>query len=225
MGFTQKLKYFLIKSLSISNKEVNQLLYEGKVLLNGKVTRDNPVVFPEDELICNGVLVKKTAELLYFAYYKPMGIECTMNPEIPDNLLTHLPVEGTFPVGRLDKASEGLLLLTNDGRIYDRILRKEEEVEKIYEVKVNQILTDDFLYQMSAGVKIMGKMTDPCELRMLTEDTFEIKLKEGRNRQIRRMCYKLGYEVLNLRRVAIGKLNLGELKEGEWRQVSLNEIL
>ena len=135
-----------------------------------------------------------------------------------DNLKAILPFEADiFPVGRLDKESEGLLLLTNDGTVYDKILRNENKTEKDYIVQVDKPITSEFLETMSDGIVIMGKKTLPCQLIQIDDFAFKITLIQGLNRQIRRMCYKLDYEVLSLKRVRIGDVNLENLKAGEYR--------
>lgn len=224
MGFSTKLQYFLVKRLGISNKEIRQLLMDKKVKINGNVVSSNPEVEPEDEIAVNGKIVQAAKTFKYLAYYKPRGVETTLNPEIPDNLINILPFSDVFPVGRLDKASEGLLILTNDGRYYDKILRKENKTEKEYLVKVDKPITEEFIENMASGIKIMGKMTLPCEVMRVSDMEFRIVLIQGLNRQIRRMCYKLGYEVLFLQRIRIGNVFLDKLEPGMWREISKTDL-
>lgn len=224
MGFSTKLQYFLVKRLGISNKEVQQLLMDKKVKINGNVISSNPEVEPEDEIAVNGKIVQAAKTFKYLAYYKPRGVETTLNPEIPDNLINILPFSDVFPVGRLDKASEGLLILTDDGRYYDKILRKENKTEKEYLVKVDKPITEEFIENMASGMKIMGKMTLPCKVMRVWDMEFRIVLIQGLNRQIRRMCYKLGYEVLFLQRIRIGNVFLDKLGPGMWREISKTDL-
>lgn len=224
MGFSTKLQYFLVRQLGISNREVRQLLMEKKVKINGNVVSSNPEVEPEDEIKVDGKIVQAAKTFKYLAYYKPRGVEATLNPEIPDNLIKILPFSDVFPVGRLDKASEGLLILTDDGRYYDKILRKENKTEKEYLVRVDKPITEEFIENMASGIKIMGKMTLPCEVMRVSDMEFRIVLVQGLNRQIRRMCYKLGYEVLFLQRIRIGNVFLDKLEPGMWRETSKTDL-
>ncbi|MBC7389802.1 MAG: pseudouridine synthase [Opitutaceae bacterium] len=162
---------------------------------------------------------------IYIAYYKPVGIESTLNKSIENNLADALPIaERLFPLGRLDKASEGLMILTNDGKIYNGVTNSKNQKEKEYEVKVDQAITEDFLLKMSTGIEIMGQITKACVAKKIDEFTFSIILTQGLNRQIRRMCYKLGYEVTYLRRIRIMNLTLGNLEKGEFRYLTETEI-
>ncbi len=224
MGFSTKLQYFLVRQLGISNREVRQLLMEKKVKINGNVISSNPEVEPEDEIKVDGKIVQAAKTFKYLAYYKPRGVETTLNPEVPDNLIKILPFSDVFPVGRLDKASEGLLILTDDGRYYDKILRKENKTEKEYLVRVDKPITEEFIENMASGIKIMGKMTLPCEVIKVSDSEFRIVLVQGLNRQIRRMCYKLGYEVLFLQRIRIGNVFLDKLEPGKWREISKTDL-
>ncbi|MBK6978864.1 MAG: pseudouridine synthase [Cytophagaceae bacterium] len=224
MGFSTKLQYFLVKRLGISNKEVQQFLMDKKVKINGNVVSSNPEVEPEDEIVVDGKIVQAAKTFKYLAYYKPRGVETTLNSEIPDNLINILPFPDVFPVGRLDKASEGLLILTDDGRYYDKILRKENKTEKEYLVRVDKSITEEFIENMSSGIKIMGKMTLPCEVMWVSDMEFRIVLIQGLNRQIRRMCYKLGYEVLFLQRIRIGNVFLDKLEPGMWQEISKTDL-
>jgi 23S rRNA pseudouridine2604 synthase len=197
---------------------------EKKVKINGNVISSNPEVEPEDEIKVDGKIVQAAKTFKYLAYYKPRGVETTLNPEVPDNLIKILPFSDVFPVGRLDKASEGLLILTDDGRYYDKILRKENKTEKEYLVRVDKPITEEFIENMASGIKIMGKMTLPCEVIKVSDSEFRIVLVQGLNRQIRRMCYKLGYEVLFLQRIRIGNVFLDKLEPGKWREISKTDL-
>jgi 23S rRNA pseudouridine2604 synthase len=206
----------LVKKLQISNKEVQKLLLEKKILVNNITISANIEIVPEDEIKLENRVLQETKNFKYLAYYKPKGVETTLNQNIEDNLLAILPEKEVFPIGRLDKASEGLLLLSDDGRLYDKILRKEFNIEKEYEVKVDKLIDENFIKLMANGIEIMGKKTLPCKLEKIDDFTFRITLIQGLNRQIRRMCYKLNYEVLALKRIRIGGLKLGNLKPTEY---------
>lgn len=224
MSFRNKLQYFLVKKLQISNSEAQKLLYNRKIFINGVSTSANILIEPEFEIRYENEILQSSKTFKYLAFYKPRGIETTLNSEIPDNLWSILPFEGLFPVGRLDKASEGLLILTNDGRIYDKILRNEHKTEKEYMVVVDKPIDNTFLTSMANGIKIMGKTTLACQLDFIDDNCFKITLIQGLNRQIRRMCYKLGYEVTHLKRTRIGNLKLENLKVGQWRHFDIKDI-
>lgn len=224
--FNSSLKYFIVQKLNFSNKEAIQLVLSGRVLVNGKRGTLTQELFSEDEVQLDGQIIKASRKSIYIAYHKPCGIESTMNASIENNLLQamNIPHE-VFPVGRLDKASEGLMLLTNDGELTFQILQpKSYHHEKEYEVTVDGPLTQQALDQLAAGIVIMGRKTRPAILRQLNETTFNIVLTQGLNRQIRRMCYKLGYQVNKLVRIRFLTLKLGNLPVGEWRYLNQLEI-
>jgi 23S rRNA pseudouridine2604 synthase len=225
MTFRKRLQYFLVKRLQISNKSALKLILEGKVLVNEQSVWKNVVINVEDSVVYEEQILQQGKKFLYVAFYKPRGIETTLNREIADNLKSILPFEEElFPVGRLDKESEGLLLLTNDGRLFDKTLRSEHQTEKEYLVKVDKEINDDFIQKMSAGIIILSKMTLPCKVEKIDNFSFKIILVQGLNRQIRRMCYKLGYEVERLIRRRIGKIGIDNLSPNEYRYLSFEEI-
>lgn len=225
MSSSYKLKAAIVKHLSISNKEVDALLKSGQIKLNGNIIQENCFVDAFDEILVNNKTIKETKKAIYIAYNKPRGIECTLNESIENNLKTALNIdEEFFPLGRLDKESEGLLLLTNDGRIYEKLMFKQHEVSKIYHVTVDKPISDSLLHSLRTGVNIMGKTTLPCEANKINDNQFEITLIEGLNRQIRRMCYKNGYQVTRLIRIKFADYILGELKLGEYKFIRKKEI-
>ena len=204
--------------MQISNKYALALILEGKVFVNDIPVFENVVINPEDSVVYEKQVLKEGKRFLYIAYYKPRGIETTLNLEIEDNLKAILPFEEElFPVGRLDKESEGLLILTNDGRLFDKTLRSEHQTEKEYLVTVDKVINEDFIKQMSKGITILGRKTLPCRVEKVSDFTFKIILIQGINRQIRRMCYKLDYEVLQLIRIRIGEVRLEDLASNEFR--------
>ncbi|PWK29412.1 23S rRNA pseudouridine2604 synthase [Arcicella aurantiaca] len=218
MTFRKRLQYLLVKRLRISNKNALTLINEGKVLVNNAEVFENVVINPEDSVVFEEQILQEGKTFLYVAFYKPRGIETTLNLEIEDNLKAILPFkEELFPVGRLDKESEGLLVLTNDGRLFDKTLRSEHQTEKEYLVIVDKIIDEDFVQKMSAGITILGKKTLPCRVEKIDDFTFKIILIQGINRQIRRMCYKLDYGVLKLVRVRIGEVELKDLAPNGFR--------
>ncbi len=218
MTFRKRLQYLLVKRLNISNKSALKAISEGKTKINSKVVFENIVINSEDSVVFEEQILQEGKIFIYIAFYKPRGIETTLNSDIQDNLKDVLPFkEELFPVGRLDKESEGLLILTNDGRTFDKTLRSEHQTEKEYLVTVNKEITEDFIHKMSEGINILGKTTLPCFVEKIEDNTFKIILIQGINRQIRRMCYKLDYEVLKLIRVRIGEVMLGDLNPNEFR--------
>ena len=225
-AFTSSLKYFVVQKLNFSNKEAIRHILSGRVLVNGKTGSLSQELHPEDEVQLDEQIIKVGRNTVYIAYHKPCGIESTMNASIENNLLhaVNIPHE-VFPVGRLDKASEGLMLLTNDGQLSFKILQpKNCQLEKEYEVSVDHPLTQQAIDQLAAGIIIMGRKTRPALVRQLDETTFNIILTQGLNRQIRRMCYKLGYEVTQLVRKRFISLEMGNLPAGEWRYLNKSEI-
>ncbi|MGV3639179.1 MAG: pseudouridine synthase [Adhaeribacter sp.] len=222
---TSSLKYFIVQKAGISNKEALAAILSGRVLVNGEKGSLLQELQPEDLVELDGQVLKNPETFLYLAYYKPRGIESTLNPGIENNLAQALDLpQRVFPVGRLDKESEGLMLLTNDGGIFDQVIHAESHQEKQYQVTVDKPLSREALEQLEAGVVILGRKTRPAIVRQVAADTFAIILTQGLNRQIRRMCYKLGYQVEKLVRTRLVNLELGTLTPGEWRHLSTGEI-
>lgn len=224
-ALNSSLKYFVVQKLRLSNKEAIDAILSGRVLVNGKRGTLNQVLLPEDEVQLDEQVIKVPVNNVYIAYHKSPGIETTLNASIENNLLEALNIpHRVFPVGRLDKASEGLMLLTNDGKLSIRILHPKSCHEKEYEVTVDHPLTQQAIDHLAEGIVIMGKKTRPALVRQLNATTFNIIMNQGLNRQIRRMCYKLGYEVKKLLRTRFITLELGNLSPGEWRYLSQAEI-
>lgn len=225
MSSSYKLKAAVVKHLGISNKETELLLKNSQIKLNGNIIHENCFVDAFDEILVNEKPIRETKQAIYIAYNKPRGIECTLNKNIENNLKSAIAIpEDFFPLGRLDKDSEGLLLLTNDGRIYDKLMFKEHEVRKVYQVTVDKPISNSLLISLQTGVEIMGKRTLPCEAIQINDTKFKITLIEGLNRQIRRMCYKNGYQVTQLIRTQFANYQLGNLKTGEWIYIKKSEI-
>jgi 23S rRNA pseudouridine2604 synthase len=227
MGFTNRLKTFLVKNLSISNAEAEKLIFEKRIQINGKRGRFTSSVTQSDEVKLDGTTIREKKEFIYVKYYKPVGVESTMDPAIENNIVTALGhPERLFPIGRLDKDSEGLLLLTNDGSIYNKILKSEHNKEKEYMVSVNRNLSPEFLEAMRTGILIMGKKTKPSQVFVNkgNERSFRIILTEGMNRQIRRMCHKGNYQVKKLKRIRIVNILLNDMKAGEWKDLDTTEL-
>lgn len=210
-----------------SRREADKLIAEGRVLLNGEVARPGNRVGPGDEVLLDGGPIRQEDKpgAVYLALNKPVGITCTTDQSIRGNIVDHVNYpERIFPIGRLDKASEGLIFLTNDGDIVNKILRAGNKHEKEYIVSLRQEVTPEFVSQMSAGLPILGTVTQPCMVERLSKYTFRIILTQGLNRQIRRMCQYLGFEVTSLKRIRIMNIHLGKLKPGHWRRLSEEEV-
>jgi len=223
-----RLNKYLGESGRWSRREADELIAEGRVTINGKVVALGTQVQPGDEVKVDGDVVgeaRKLARPVYIALNKPAGITCTTERHVEGNIIDFVDhPERIFPIGRLDKDSEGLILLTNDGDIVNEVLRAEHHHEKQYVVGVDKSLDDDFVARMSAGVRLSDATTKRCKVQKLGPRMFEIILTQGLNRQIRRMCDALGYEVVALKRVRIMHVLLGNLALGRWRNLTPQEV-
>lgn len=210
-----------------SRREADRLIESGRVLLNGRPAKLGNRYTPGDEVEVDGSLITapKKEQLVYIALNKPAGITTTTETHVPGNIISFVNhPKRIFPIGRLDKDSEGLIFLTNDGNIVNKILRAGNKHEKEYIVKINKPAEAGFVAQMSSGVPILGTVTAPCKIQMSGRQTFTITLVQGLNRQIRRMCEALGYSVVSLKRVRIMNIRLGNLAVGKWRNLSDAEV-
>ncbi len=224
MSKTTRLRTIIARHYTISNETADLMIGEGRIRVNGKGASPAAKIEDYEEITVDGKIIREAIKFSYVKFYKPRGIECTLNTEIENNLLTVFSYpKKLFPVGRLDKDSEGLLLMTDDGRIFKEIAWTESHKEKEYLVTVNKPYDDFFLNSMRGGIMIMGKKTRPAQVVSLSDKVFLIILTQGLNRQIRRMCYKLGYEVTELRRVRIANVGLGNLEAGQWEELSGEE--
>ena len=221
----KRLNKYIADSGYCSRREADRLISEGRVRLDGRVGALGDRVQPGMAVTVDGKPLTGEGEKVYLLLNKPRGIVCTADPREPMNVVDYLgyPLR-VFPVGRLDKDSEGLLLLTSDGEIINRMLRAAGGHEKEYEVQVDRPVTPDFVRRMSEGVPILDTVTLPCRVRRTGERSFNIVLVQGLNRQIRRMCEALGFNVTHLRRVRIMNLRLGRLQQGQWRAVTEDEL-
>ena len=216
-----------------SRREADEWLATGRVTINGEVAGTGAKALKGDEVRVDGELVKarilaatpSAKKAIYIALNKPVGITCTTDATVKDNIVDFIDhPQRIFPVGRLDKDSEGLILLTSNGDIVNEILRAENQHEKEYLVAVNKPVTDEFLAGMARGVRIHGQMTRPCRTRKIARFGFAIVLTQGLNRQIRLMAAAFGYRVTQLRRVRIVNVKLGHLKPGQWRNLTEAEL-
>jgi len=207
-----------------SRRAADRLIEDGRVRINGRVAVLGDHVTAADEVTVDGRAVVNRPRPVYLAYHKPVGVTCTTEPHVAGNILHAVGhPERIFPIGRLDKDSSGLILLTNDGDIVNRILRAEFGHEREYVVTVDRSFPPIFLHRLEGGVPVLGKKTMPCQTSRVDAVTFRIRLTEGRNRQIRRMCAALGYRVVRLVRVRIMHIRLGDLPVGTWRELSSKE--
>lgn len=214
-----------------SRREADKLIEQKKVLINGKVAQIGQPVNDGDIVKINGKIIKPKKTNVYIALNKPVGITCTTERHVKGNIIDYINYpERIFPVGRLDKPSEGLIILTSDGSIVNKILRSENNHEKEYVVTVNKDITSDFISKMSNGVKIFNPVTNKnvitkkCKVTKVNNRTFKIILTQGYNRQIRRMCEAFNYEVKKLQRVRIMNLTLKGIAPGKWRKLTEKEV-
>jgi len=207
-----------------SRKETNRLIEEGRIIVNGISCEKGQWVEETDEILLDGKKVSPK-DKIYLAFNKPKGIICTTSNDKENNIIALLNYpEYIFPVGRLDKDSEGLIIMTNDGELANNILFSENYHEKEYIVRVDKEINEEFLLNMSRGVKILDIITRPCIIEKIDQSIFRIILTQGLNRQIRRMCKALGYNVLELKRIRILNIRLEEIEVGKYRKISAEEI-
>lgn len=210
-----------------SRRAADQLIERGRVRINGKIPEMGTKVFPSDVVTVDDEAVgKPQEEFIYIAFNKPVGIVCTTDHiREKDNIIDYINhPKRIFPIGRLDKPSEGLIFLTNDGDIVNKILRARNNHEKEYVVTVNKPITKDFIRKMGNGIPILGTMTRKCQVKQIGSHSFSIILTQGLNRQIRRMCEFLDYRVSKLKRVRIMNIEL-DVPVGQWRYLNEDEIL
>ena len=220
-----RLNKYISETGVCSRREADKWIEAGRVTLNGQPASLGSQVADGDEVRLDGDLIGVKKKQVYIALNKPVGIICTTEAHIEDNIIDHVGYpERIFPVGRLDRDSEGLILLTNNGDIVNEILRSENNHEKEYLVTVDRPITDLSLRMMADGVKIMGEVTKPSQVVRLDAQSFRIILTQGLNRQIRRMCSALGYKAQRLRRVRIMNIQLGNLQPGQWRHLTAAEV-
>ncbi len=223
-----RLNKYLSESGSWSRREADELIEEGRVTLNGVPAALGAQVADGDEVKVDGDVVggaRKLEKPVYIALNKPVGVTCTTERHVEGNIIDFVDhAERIFPIGRLDKESEGLILLTNDGDIVNEVLRAEHAHEKEYIVAVDRAVTDDLVAKLAGGVRLSDATTKRCKVRKIGPKAFAIILTQGLNRQIRRMCEAFGYEVVALQRVRIMHIRLANLAVGRWRNLTPAEI-
>ncbi|MGR6834374.1 23S rRNA pseudouridine(2604) synthase RluF [Aliivibrio wodanis] len=220
-----RLNKFISDTGYCSRREADKLIDQQRITINGKVPEMGTKVAEGDEVLVDGKPLKEKQDRIYIAFNKPVGITCTTERHVEGNIVDYINHEQRiFPIGRLDKPSDGLIFLTSDGDIVNKILRAGNAHEKEYVVRVDKPITDEFLTKMAAGVPILDTVTLPCKIEQESRFVFRITLTQGLNRQIRRMCEYLDYEVFKLKRVRIMNIDLGKLASGEWRYLSTDEM-
>ncbi len=208
-----------------SRREADKLIEQGRVTINGLKPEMGTKVNPDDSVEIDGKPLKAKQAFIYLAFNKPAGITSTTDLKDKDNIIDFINhKERIFPIGRLDKPSEGLLFLTNDGDIVNKILRAGNNHEKEYVVMVDKTITPDFIHQMSNGVNILDTITQKCFVEQMDKNKFRIILTQGLNRQIRRMCDALGYKVYKLKRIRIMNITLDGIPSGKWRYLTTDEM-
>ncbi|PCI32537.1 MAG: 23S rRNA pseudouridine synthase F [Flavobacteriaceae bacterium] len=208
-----------------SRRAADKLIENGSVKVNGKAVGLGVKVSPSDSICIHGQIITLDVEPIYLAFNKPIGITCTTDTKIRQNIISYINYpERIFPIGRLDKPSEGLIFMTNDGDIVNKILRSKNNHEKEYLVTVSKKITNSFIQKMASGVPVLDTVSDKCKVTKVNDFTFNITLTQGLNRQIRRMCMFLGYEVTKLKRIRIMNIELGNLKPGSYRNFTRKEL-
>lgn len=224
MSGSKRINKYLAESGACSRRGADKIIEEGRVTINGEAAVLGSVVCDGDVVELDGNPVLPLDDKIYIAFNKPLGVTCTTDKRDPTNIIDYINYpERIFPIGRLDKNSSGLILLTNNGDIVNKLLRAENNHEKEYIVSVDHPLSSDFKSKMENGLPVLGQITLPCEVEILGPRRFRIILHQGLNRQIRRMCEYLGYRVVKLKRVRFMNIELGNLKSGEIRLLSSSE--
>ncbi|OUQ89743.1 23S rRNA pseudouridine synthase F [Brevibacillus brevis] len=220
-----RINKFISETGICSRREADKLIESKRVTINGQIAELGSTVASGDDVRIDGQPLGVKKKDVYIALNKPVGITCTTELHVKGNIIDFVNhPERIFPIGRLDKDSQGLILLTNDGDIVNKILRAENNHDKEYIVTVDKPITANFLHGMANGVRILGTTTKPCKVTKVSDRVFNIVLTQGLNRQIRRMCQAFGYQVRKLERVRIMNVALGNLKLGQWRNLTAKEL-
>lgn len=222
-----RLNKYLSDAGVCSRREADRMVEQGRVTINGQIAVVGQKVTLMDQISVDGNLVGREEEQILIAFNKPVGVECTSDLSNPDNIIDFIGYsKRIYPIGRLDKNSQGLILLTNDGSLVNSILKGSNYHEKEYIVTVDKPITDEFVESMSRGVELteLEQTTRPCKITKINNHTFNIVLTQGLNRQIRRMCQALGYNVQKLKRIRIMNIELGNLQKGTYRDVTDKEL-
>ncbi|MEH7883998.1 pseudouridine synthase [Bacillus sp. JJ1609] len=208
-----------------SRRATNRLIEEKRITVNGEVCEPGTIIRPGDVVLIDGLVIPEKAEAVYIVLHKPVGITCTAARTVDGNIIDFMNYPSRiFPIGRLDKDSQGLILMTNDGEIVNKMMRSEFGHEKEYVVTVDHMITDDFIKRMSGGIEILGTTTKPCKVSRISDYEFRIILTQGLNRQIRRMAKECGYRVTRLERTRIMNVTMDGLAMGKWRELTKIEL-
>jgi 23S rRNA pseudouridine2604 synthase len=219
-----RINKFLSEVGFCSRRGADKIISQGRVYINGEIAVLGSKVNRDDLIKVDGELINNQEEKVYLAFNKPVGIECTGNQKVKNNIIDYINFnKRLFTIGRIDKDSEGLILLTNNGDIVNNVLRAENKKEKEYLVTLNKKIDKDFIQKIRSGVRIMGKLTKKCYVEKTYENKFKIVLTQGLNRQIRRMCNALGYRVTKLKRIRVMDIKL-DTKVGEYRFLNESEV-
>jgi len=219
-----RINKFLSEVGFCSRRGADKIISQGRVYINGEIAVLGSKVNRDDLIKVDGEFINNQEEKVYLAFNKPVGIECTGNQKVKNNIIDYINFnKRLFTIGRIDKDSEGLILLTNNGDIVNNVLRAENKNEKEYLVTLNKKIDKDFIQKMRSGVRIMGKLTKKCYVEKTYENKFTIVLTQGLNRQIRRMCNALGYRVTKLKRIRVMDIKL-DTKVGEYRFLNESEV-
>ncbi|VDN49011.1 23S rRNA pseudouridine synthase [Petrocella atlantisensis] len=225
MSDSIRLNKYISESGICSRREADKLIQRGLVTINGYLAQVGSKVEFEDIVAVEGKVVKPKVQRIYMAFNKPVGVTCTTDFKDSTNIVEYIGYkERIFPIGRLDKMSEGLIFMTNDGDIVNKILRSGNRHEKEYVVTVDKPITDEFIRKMERGVPILKTKTKPCKIERIGKNRFKIILVQGLNRQIRRMCEVFGYTVIKLKRIRIMNIELRGIEPGQWRYLNKAEI-
>lgn len=220
-----RLNKFLSDAGVCSRREADRLVEQGRVTVNNQVALMGQKVTIADVVAVDGVEVNREEEQILIAFNKPVGVECTSDLTNPDNIIDYIGYpKRIYPIGRLDKNSQGLILLTNDGSLVNSISKGSNYHEKEYVVTVDKPITEEFIKAMSSGVEILERVTRECQVTRINKHTFNIIITQGWNRQIRRMCEALGYKVQKLKRIRVMNIELGNLQKGTYRNVTDSEL-
>lgn len=220
-----RINRFFTRQGTSSRREADRFIEAGRVTINARVATLGDMVGPDDEVALDGVVIPWRTPSVYIKFHKPIGITTTTESHVPGNIIAAIGYpERIFPIGRLDKDSSGLILLTNDGDIVNQILRAEFGHKREYVVDLDRPFDTTFLQRMAEGVMLESHRTKPCQVFPNERHQFTIVLTEGRNRQIRRMCTELGYRVVKLHRIRIMDITVHDLPKGEWKHLTASEL-
>ena len=225
MSFQKRIVFYLVHELFYTNQKASDLIKNGKVMIDDKIINENIILSQDSEIKVNNIITRNKIKLVYLLFYKPKGFESTLNSSISNNLSVFFKNFNNLAIaGRLDKQSDGLLILSNDGKWIEKLCNPKFEKEKEYDVVLDKKPNEEFIKLFTSGVLIDNYITKTCQCKIIDDLSIRVILKEGKNRQIRKMCKTLGYNVLMLSRIRIHHFKLGGLKEGEYIHANVSSI-